>query len=119
MKFSLPLPPPENERLIFAPNLGRFILGKKYRQYKHEAQAELIRLKLVHKFEMLKPSFGSQKQVFITVYLPDKRRDHHGMLKPLLDVMEGTIYDNDKWVCPVFLPADISQSNPRVEVEIE
>jgi len=111
MKIILPLPPPENERLIFAKNLGRFILSKKYREYKLHAQQLL---KAISGITMIIPTFENQLIIEITVFLSDKRRDGHGCLKPLMDVLQGVVYDSDKWVVPSFNKFNIDKDNPRV-----
>lgn len=118
MKFTLPLPPPENERLIYAPNLRRMILSKKYRDYKKMAGDILLARRFNLHVPLLKPTERFQLAVGIKVYLPNRRRDGHGILKPLLDVMEGTVYDNDKWVIPRFYQFEIDSQNPHVEIEI-
>lgn len=118
MKFILPLPPPENERLIFAKHLGRFILSNKYRNYKKEAQWELLKLRSQFNIELLRPTLENQISIIIDVYLPNKKRDGHGCLKALMDVLEGTIYDNDRWVYPRFTEFKVDKSNPRVEINI-
>lgn len=117
-EFSLPLPPPENERLIFNKNHRRFILSSKYRQYKEDAQVLLVSIKTRHKIPMMKPTFENQHYVIITPYLPNKHRDPHGILKPLLDVLQGFIFDNDKWLMPIFNPACVDAGNPRVVVRV-
>lgn len=118
MKITLPLPPPENERLIYARNMHRFILSKKYRNYKKEASYELLRMTAMFKVDLKRPTYENQLTIEITAYMPNKKRDPHGILKPLLDVMEGYIYDNDKWVVPIFNETKIDKVNPRVEVEV-
>jgi crossover junction endodeoxyribonuclease RusA len=119
MKIELPIPPPENERLIYARNIGprgQLILSKKYRAYKQHAQWLMLKLKVQEGIEMRTPTFENQFILDITVYLPDKRRDAHGCLKALLDVMQGTLYNCDKWVVPQFNKFLIDAQNPRVEV---
>jgi Holliday junction resolvase RusA-like endonuclease len=119
MKIELPIPPPENERLIFARNIGprgQFVLSTKYREYKKHAQWILLKLKAQDNIVMLDPTFENQLILEISVYLPDKRRDAHGCLKPLLDVMQGVIYKCDKWVVPRFNKFEIDPAHPRVEV---
>jgi len=118
MKITLPLPPPENERLIYAKHMGRFVLSKKYRDYKKLARWELLKLKLRENWELQKPTFEDQLQITIEVFLPNKKRDAHGILKPLMDVMEGFIYDNDRWVVPRFTLFQLDRHKPRVEVII-
>lgn len=118
MNFVLPLPPPENERLIFSKNHSRFILGSKYRDYKKHAQWELFKIKAQQNIEMKTPTLENQLKINIKCYMPNLRRDHHGILKPLLDVMEGIIYHNDKFVVPIFDTMKLDRDNPRVEIEI-
>jgi len=114
LKVTLPIPPPENERLIFTRKLGRFILSSKYRKYKEYAKQLLLADSFIEL--PIDLSFEQQLRAEITVFLPDKRRDAHGCLKPLLDVLEGFVYVNDKWVVPQFQKFQIDENNPRVEI---
>jgi len=117
-EFSLPLPPPENERLMFDKHHRRFILTQKYREYKAAAQMALISIKARHKIPLMKPTFENQHYVVITPYMPNKKRDPHGILKPLLDVLQGFVFDNDRWLMPIFNPADVDTDHPRVVVRV-
>jgi Holliday junction resolvase RusA-like endonuclease len=38
------------------------------------------------------------------------------MLKLLLDVMEGTVYKNDYYVCPRIQSVEYDKENPRIEL---
>jgi Holliday junction resolvase RusA-like endonuclease len=116
--FELPLPPPDNERLMFNKSHGRFILTSKYRNYKTQAQQRLMVLRAHKQFSLLKPTFENQIHIIITPFMPNKRRDPHGILKALLDVLQGYVIDNDRWLMPVFNPALIDEKNPRVKVTI-
>lgn len=52
----------------------------------------------------------------LVFHMPDRRvRDSHNMLKLLLDVMQGTIYENDYYVMPRIQSVEYDKFNPRVE----
>lgn len=51
----------------------------------------------------------------LAFYMPDRRvRDSHNMLKLLLDVMQGKVYDNDMYVMPRIQTVEYDKQNPRV-----
>lgn len=50
-------------------------------------------------------------------FMPDRKiRDSHNMLKLLLDVMEGIVYNNDYYVCPRIQSVEYDKDNPRIEL---
>ena len=50
-------------------------------------------------------------------FMPDRRiRDSHNMLKLLLDVMQGNVFENDYFVMPRVQYVGLDVENPRVEV---
>ena len=119
MKFILPLPPSDNERLIVMWKYKRFILSNKYRNYKKEAQMEIMRQIDFSELSMpiYSPTFENQLPIYISFYLKDKRRDATDMLKCLLDTLGGLLYNSDKWVVPKFIhPYRIDKLNPRLEI---
>jgi len=71
---------------------GRYLLSKIGRTWKKQAQLELMVQKA--------PWFGD-KRLSMVIYVrpPDKRkRDLDNLLKPLLDAMEGIVYDDDSQI---------------------
>ena len=53
----------------------------------------------------------------LVFFFPDKRiRDSHNMLKLLLDVMQGAIYENDYFVMPRIQSVEYDKDNPRIEI---
>lgn len=53
----------------------------------------------------------------LAFFMPDRRiRDSHNMLKLLLDVMQGTVYENDYYVLPRIQAVEYDNEKPRVEV---
>jgi len=64
------------------------------------------------------PIFESQLPIKITFFLKDKRRDAADMIKTLLDVCTGILWDDDKWICVQMVhPLLIDKKSPRVELE--
>lgn len=50
-------------------------------------------------------------------FMPDRRvRDSHNMLKLLLDVMQGIIFDNDYYALPRIQTVEYDKDNPRIEI---
>lgn len=118
MQIILDFPVSDNERLIPAWKMRRLIASKKYRAYKEYAKQELEAWKIVNEYETKKPTFENQMVIVIDVFLPNLKRDGHGILKCLMDCMEGTVYDNDKWVIPMFNKFKLDKKNPRVEISL-
>lgn len=117
MNIIIPLPPPENERLIFDKHHKRFILSNKYRKYKDSVWKELLAWKSQNRYTPISPTFESQLEIRIEPFMENKRRDPHGMLKPLLDCLQGFVYDNDRWVVPQFMKAQIDAKFPHVRIQ--
>jgi len=53
----------------------------------------------------------------LVFFMPDRRiRDSHNLLKLLLDVMQGPIYDNDYYALPRIQSVEYDNANPRIEI---
>ncbi len=53
------------------------------------------------------------------VYFKDRRRDLDGVIKVLLDVLEGVLYGNDRQIHRLVFVKLYDKTNPRVEVEVK
>lgn len=118
MKLILPLPPSVNVRKTLIKRLGRLIDSTIYRKYMKYAREEVFVQAKQQNWDMLNPTYENQLTVYITVYLPDKRRDATNCLKPLLDVLTQIIYLDDRWILPQFNTIIIDKNRPRIEVII-
>lgn len=118
MQIILPLPPSDNERLIRSNYNGLFILSSKYRKYKKEQQERLLYESRVTGRKMYETGKDKLLVINISVFLANWQRDGHNCLKALLDVMEGVVYKNDRYVLPRFLYFGVDKKNPRVEIII-
>ena len=121
MIITLPLPPSKNE--IKIPVRGRLIHTTKYNKYKKMVYPIIVE-QLVHNPEMryiygqpmFKPTLEVQLELKIKVYLKDKRRDATNIIEPLLDVLKGYLYDDDKYILVNMEEIKLDPHNPRVEV---
>jgi len=109
MKLTLPLPPSHN-RLWRAVN-GRVIRSKEYRDWIRDCGPWLM----LAKGEPLEGAVI----VVLDVYFRDRRRDADSAIKPVLDILQGTAYANDRQVRAITLVAHIDRDNPRVEAQIK
>lgn len=55
----------------------------------------------------------------LVFYMPDRKiRDSHNMLKLLLDVMQGLVYENDYYVLPRIQTVEYDKDNPRISIVV-
>lgn len=114
LKVVLPIPPSVNSMYINTRRGGR-TLTRKAQDYIRDSKA-LINL-AIEEQNWVKHSKHTWLYLDIVVYMPDRKiRDSHNMLKILLDVMQGTVYDNDYYVMPRIQAVELDKKNPRIEV---
>lgn len=114
LKFSLPLPPSVNH-LHFNIRGGRRCLTPQAQRYIRDSRA-LIN-EAIEEQRWIKQSKNTWFYVDLVFFMPDRRiRDSHNMLKLLLDVMQGIIYDNDYFAMPRIQSVEYDANNPRVEI---
>jgi crossover junction endodeoxyribonuclease RusA len=103
----LPWPPTVNHYYTVA--RGRKILSTRGRKYGKQAALEII--------AQGAPCFkDSEVSVVIRAYPPDKRkRDIDNIIKPILDVLSGPVFDDDCQVSDL----RITRYNPRKGGEVE
>lgn len=113
LRLSLPLPPSVNHMYYNTPNGGKRLTGKS-EKYIRESRS-LINL-AIEEQHWLKQEKATWYYIDLVFFMPDRRvRDSHNMLKLLLDVMQGIIFDNDYYVMPRIQSVEYDVENPRVE----
>jgi crossover junction endodeoxyribonuclease RusA len=113
LHLSLPLPPSVN-KLYWNTGRGGRRLTKQAEKYIRESRA-LINL-AIEEQNWLKQSRHTWLYIDLVFFMPDRKvRDSHNMLKLLLDVMQGIVYENDYTVMPRIQTVEYDFHNPRVE----
>lgn len=116
LKLSLPLPPSVNHMYYNTRNGGKH-LTKRAEDYIRQSRA-LINL-AIEEQKWYKQEGSIWYYVDLVFFMPDRRiRDSHNLLKLLLDVMEGVIYDNDYYAMPRIQSVEYDTQNPRAEIFI-
>lgn len=120
LTISLKGAPTDNARHIIARGQNRLIDSSKYREWKEGAIWEVKRaLGAIKGWKTLVPSYTTQIPYRIKVYMESKRTDHTNYMKGVQDVLvQGGVFNDDKWIFPLFSPCEIDVKNPRVEIEI-
>lgn len=114
LTISLPLPPSVNHMYHNMRNGGKRLTSKAT-DYIRVSRA-LINL-AIEEQRWLKQNESTWYYIDIVFFMPDRRvRDSHNMLKLLLDVMQGVIFDNDYYAMPRIQAVEYDADNPRVEV---
>ena len=114
LRLSLPLPPSVNH-MYFNTRGGGKRLTKKAENYIRESRS-LINL-AIEEQRWLKQDKSTWYYIDLVFFMPDRRiRDSHNMLKLLLDVMQGIIFENDYYAMPRIQAVEYDTENPRVEV---
>ena len=114
LKMSLPLPPSVNS-MYFNKRNGAKQLTTKAQHYIRDSRA-LINL-ATEEQRWVKRGKSVWLYIDLVFFMPDRRiRDSHNMLKLLLDVMQGVVYDNDYYVLPRIQSVEYDKENPRVEL---
>lgn len=116
LKLSLPLPPSVNSMYVNTRGGGRE-LSKKAEVYVRQSRA-LINLAIEEQYWLMQAR-ATWLYADMVFFMPDRKvRDSHNMLKLLMDVMQGTVYENDCFVMPRIQSVEYDKENPRVEVFI-
>ena len=114
LRVTLPLPPSINHMYWNTRGGGKRLTSKAER-YIRESRA-LTNL-AIEEQQWLKQAKHTWYYIDLVFFMPDRRiRDSHNMLKLLLDVMQGIIYDNDYYVMPRIQAVEYDADNPRVEI---
>lgn len=116
LHLAIPIVPSVNHMYINTKRGGKK-LSKKAEDYVRKSRA-MINL-YVERQNWKRLSNGFWCYVDIYVYMPDKRiRDSHNMIKLLMDVMQGIVFENDYYACPRIQSVEFDKDNPRVEVVV-
>lgn len=116
LKLCLPLPPSVNSLHMNTKNGGRR-LTKRAEHYIRDSRALINQA--IEEQKWLKQPKNTWFYIDLVFFMPDRRvRDSHNMLKLLLDVMQGIVYDNDYYVMPRIQSVEFDLRNPRVEAHI-
>ena len=117
LRISLPLPPSVNHMYIPLRSGGKRLTNTA-EKYIRDSRA-LINL-AAEEQRWVKQNKATWYYIDLVFFMPDRRiRDSHNMLKLLLDVMQGVVYENDYYVCPRINSVEYDTENPRVEVLIK
>lgn len=112
--MSLPLPPSINH-MYFNTKGGGKRLTRTAEDYIRISRS-LINL-AIEEQHWLKQNKSTWYYIDLVFFMPDRRiRDSHNMLKLLLDVMQGIVFDNDYYVMPRIQAVEYDAEKPRVEV---
>jgi crossover junction endodeoxyribonuclease RusA len=113
LRLSLPLPPSVNH-MYFNTYKGGKKLTKDAENYVRVSRA-LINL-AIEEQHWIKQTKSTWFYVDLVFFMPDRRiRDSHNMLKLLLDVMQGIVFDNDYYALPRIQAVEYDTEKPRVE----
>ena len=108
----MPLPPPTNacHRAVIKGDRAVVLRSKAYREWLRDCEGWLAMAKG-------EPLEGDVK-VMIFAYFKDRRRDLDSVVKPILDVLQGTAYANDRQVGCLYVKRGIGKEDPHVIVRI-
>ena len=114
LRISLPLPPSINH-MYYNLKRGGKKLNKKAEDYVKTSRA-LINAAIEDQ-KWIKQEKSTWFYIDLVFFMPDRRvRDSHNMLKLLLDVMQGVVYENDYYAMPRIQSVEYDTAHPRVEV---
>ena len=114
LRITLPLPPSVNHMYHNLKKGGKK-LTKKAEEYIRTSRS-LINL-AIDEQHWIKQEKATWYYVDLVFYMPDRRvRDSHNMLKLLLDVLQGPVYDNDYYALPRVQAVEYDNKEPRVEL---
>lgn len=90
-------------------------LTKQAEDYIRISKAKI--LEAVESQKWIKQKKSTWYYMDLVFYMPDRRiRDSHNMLKLLLDVMQGIVYNNDYYVLPRIQSVEYDSLNPCVSL---
>jgi crossover junction endodeoxyribonuclease RusA len=116
LHFSLPLPPSVNHMYVNTRYGGKRLTRVA------EAYIPVSRAMInvaIDEQRWIKQEESTWYYVDLVFYFPDRKiRDSHNMLKMLLDVMQGIVFDNDYYALPRIHSVEYDKVDPRVEVVV-
>lgn len=114
--FTCPIPPSVNG-LYYNRRNGSKVLTKNAQDFIRCARA-IINVAIEDQGWKL-PERTAWLYVDVVVHMPDRKvRDSHNMLKIIMDVMQGLIYQNDYFVMPRIQSVEYDKVNPRINVKV-
>ena len=121
-RLTLPLPPSIN---AYWRAVGIWVTDKRTGEKKPGAKVILSREGRAYKerAELLgraqcKGILDGPCEVWLKVYLPSRRADHHNYTKALLDSLQDIAYENDRQVESLHTVRKMDRECPRIEIEI-
>lgn len=118
VKFTLPIPPSVNHshREWYMNGRQMRVPTKKTKDWRKEAEYVIVKAIKDSEWKKLEKT---KVIVELFIYWPDKRkRDCHNLGKLIYDVMEGLVYDDDRWVLPRYIDFLYDKEKPRVEITV-
>lgn len=116
LRFNVGVAPSLNHMYYNTKGGGKRLTSKAER-YVRDSRA-LINLAIDEQNWAIVPK-GVWLYVDMVFYFPDRRiRDAHNCLKLLLDVMQGTVYENDYTILPRIMSVEYDKDNPRIEIHV-
>ncbi len=116
LKLSLPLPPSVNHMYVNTKHGGKR-LSTSAEDYIRIAKAKINLF--VEEQHYKKQHRETWQYIDLIFFMPDRRiRDSHNMIKLLLDVLQGAVYENDYWVMPRIQGVEYDKDNPRIEATL-
>ena len=107
ISLTLPVPPRLNKKFISR----TFVVSREHRDFKRTV-ARLVGLEVV--------PYTCDVSVVVIWYRQRKAGDIDGILKALLDAMQGVVYKNDSQVAHLSVQrSDLEKDNPRVFVMVQ
>lgn len=108
LKIRLPYPPSAN--VCWRNVAGRTLLSREYRQYKEQAKWRCLQ-----QLGRVKP-MGGELVVSLTLFRPRRIGDIDNRVKPVLDSLQGLLFEDDSQVCELHVLRLDDKEDPRVEI---
>lgn len=113
LKLTLPLPPSINHMYVNT-KFGGKRLSNSAEDYVRVARAKINLF--VEEQSYKKQNKETWQYIDLVFFMPDRRiRDSHNMIKLLLDVLQGPVYENDYWIMPRVQGVEYDKENARIE----
>jgi len=114
--MSLPLPISVNHMYVHLRGGGKCLTARA-EAYLRDAKA-LVNV-AIEENEWIRQRNSTWYYLDLIFYLPDRRkRDSHNLIKLLLDMMEGIVYENDYYIMPRVQAVEYDPDSPRVIVYV-
>lgn len=112
--LTIPIAPSVNHMFRRTRNGGQ-VLTKEAERYFVTARATINQA--IEEQVWIKQEHAVWYYIDMVVYMPDRRiRDSHNMLKILMDVLQGVVYQNDYYALSRIQGVEYDKENPRIEI---